>query len=293
MRSGLSNNTGEATPLDGFRAKGIRLRALRTLSGIYGIVGPGWEIELFPDIIQVTNRHGERMNPVVLASHINPQRTAAALTVDRGRSTQFMIVDEGFDDLDDVTQLSISVMAHPSRERYFPYLMDKLGNPPISVDEGWGIWENCKRAWQLHDPTARYHVVIQDDALIARDFQRLAEQEIERRPGHAFSFYWGNKEDHREIAVKGEPHGGVSRAWISWGVAICLPVRVIDNMINFCEKLPQNLRRHDDTMISRYVQHVKIPVWYPLPSLVDHRGEDSLMNTPPDSGNKAHWFAGE
>ncbi|MFA5391718.1 MAG: hypothetical protein WC331_09890, partial [Candidatus Omnitrophota bacterium] len=47
-------------------------------------------------------------------------------------------------------KLSVSIMAHPSREDFFPYLRERLGDVPMAIDRGVGIWENCKNAWRLH-----------------------------------------------------------------------------------------------------------------------------------------------
>ena len=39
--------------------------------------------------------------------------------------------------------LSISVMAHPSRAEFFPYLSERLGSPLFSVDQHDNLLENC------------------------------------------------------------------------------------------------------------------------------------------------------
>ena len=75
----------------------------------------------------------------------------------------------------DRIKLSISVMAHPSREKYFGYLKERLGDIPFAIDtESKGVWENCKRAWKLYDPMADFHLVVQDDAIVCDDFLEKA-----------------------------------------------------------------------------------------------------------------------
>lgn len=194
-------------------------------------------------------------------------------------------------------KLSISIMAHESRERYFNYLREKLGDVPFSIDkigeENIGIWENCKRSWKLYDKNADYHVVIQDDAIIGNDFINKAIKEIEAHPGNAFSFYFGNRKRFKETAEKADKQNGITMHWLSWGVAICLPVNQIEKMIKYCDKLPERLKKHDDTMIANFLKSIKMPVWYPMPSLVDHRNEDTLMNSDLEGGRKAYKFIGE
>ena len=190
-------------------------------------------------------------------------------------------------------KLSISIMMHPTRKKNIPYLKGKLGDIPIAMDNKNEIWDTCSRAWKLYDKNADYHCVIQDDGIIGNDFYNRAIKEIEAHPNHAFSFYYGNRKEHREVARQGITKGGVKTDWISWGVAICLPTKHIESMIDFCNKLPDGYKKHDDTMIAKYLQSIKMPVWYPLPSLVDHRTENTLIDENGAVGRKAYKFIGE
>jgi hypothetical protein len=178
-------------------------------------------------------------------------------------------------------------MAHPSRQQYFQHLVDRLGDVPFSIDEGFGIWENCKRAWKLYDPTADYHVVIQDDAIICKDFYIRLEKFISRFNGkYAYQLYFGNRKRLYQRALSGKRDGYVKMGSLLWGVAICLPVKLIPEMVKYTDKLDHI--KQDDTRIKSFLMYKKMKVVYPMPSLVDHRGEDSLVG---DSvGRKAFYF---
>jgi len=187
-------------------------------------------------------------------------------------------------------------MAHQARAHYFDYLIEKLGDVPFSIDSienRYGMWGNCRRAWQLADPGSDYHVVIQDDAIIGRDFYANVKTQIEARPGHAFSFYFGNRKNMYALVNLGLQSGGLSLNWLSWGVAVGLPTKRIPEMIKFCDNLPHRYYNHDDTMIAKWLQWAGIPVWYPLPSLVDHRTGPSLIGEGTKQGRKAFKFKGE
>ena len=69
------------------------------------------------------------------------------------------------------TRLSVSVMAHPSRSHWVHELRERVGIEYANVawDRGLGIWDTCSRAWEMHDPAATHHLVLQDDALPCRD----------------------------------------------------------------------------------------------------------------------------
>ena len=194
--------------------------------------------------------------------------------------------------------LSISVMAHVSRERFFPELRERLGDVPFSIDHDLtpprqrelgapGLWHNCRAAWQMHDPEALYHVVIQDDAIVCRDFRARAEEAIYngiRKYGSdlAFSFYFGNRHSERQKAAAALERGYITKTRSPWGVAICLPRDRIAPMIAYCDKenIPQ-----DDVRIGRYMQRANLRCYFPLPSLVDHRPASDTLSLVGDPGD--------
>lgn len=179
-------------------------------------------------------------------------------------------------------------MAHPSREEFFPYLRQMLGNDiPFAIDhDSKGVWPNCRNAWLLHDPTAEWHVVIQDDAIVCEQFQRRAEEVIERSGGtHAINFYFGRRGNQTEQAARELERGFAMRVAPTWGVAICMPTAWIPEMIEYCDQLSHPA---DDYRIGRFLKHKGIMTYFPMPSLVDHRAGKSLVGDP---GDKRHAYA--
>ncbi|MDD5068067.1 MAG: hypothetical protein PHN89_00500 [Candidatus Pacebacteria bacterium] len=185
-------------------------------------------------------------------------------------------------------KLSISIMAHPSREKYFGYLKEKLGDVPFSIDGSGSIWNNRKRAMMMYDENAQFHLVLQDDAIIGNDFIRRAEQ-ILNDDNIVYSFYFGNRRNMKKIADKGMANGFVISDWLTWGLAICIPTKIIEDVIENCDRMHI---KNDDTRIARYLRKRGIRIYYTMPSLIDHRADiKSLVN---DSiGRKARYFIGE
>ncbi len=186
-------------------------------------------------------------------------------------------------------------MAHPSREDYFPYLQDRLGNPPFSIDrDSAGVWPNCRNAWLMHDPEALFHVVIQDDAIVCTHFQARAESvlaDASRIMGDkpfAISFYHGNKKEFADEALLGLKHGYVVRSRPGWGVAICLPTAVISDMVQECDTFDEV---QDDERITRFLLNHGMQVYFPMPSLIDHRTASETPSLVGDLGEGRHAFA--
>jgi hypothetical protein len=192
-------------------------------------------------------------------------------------------------------KIAVSIMAHPKRLKYIPYLIKKLGDVPIVIDLKNDIWDTRKRAMQICDRSANYVLVIQDDAIIGKDFYKNVEKEIREHPGNAYSFYFGNRKKLLEKAKKAEKQNGILMGWVSWGVAICLPMNIIDDLMQWCDKnIHLRYRKHDDTMIAKYLCAKRINTWYPIPSLVDHRTEErSLVDSQVGGGRRAYKFIGE
>lgn len=187
-------------------------------------------------------------------------------------------------------------MMHPSRTQYRDYLLDKLvdfGKVKISMDRGLGILDTSRRAWEMFDKDSDYHLVIQDDAVIGKNFRENVLKQIEKKPTHAFSFYFGNRKRFYRTARLAAAQGGVEMNWLSWGVAICLPTMIIPEMLEFLGEITGKLENHDDTAIAHYLKKIELPVWYPMPSLVDHRDEKSLVESDPGGGRRAYKFIGE
>lgn len=180
-------------------------------------------------------------------------------------------------------------MAHPSREEFFPYLKEKLGDVPFAIDtEGKGEWDTCKRAWMMYDPEAEWHVVIQDDALICKEFVCVAvdvikrAKEVLRTDNYACNFYYGYRRSARQEGEDAFKRGYWINKYPKWGVAICIQTKYIKEMVNFGDTDIGSPRwgTRDDERIGAFISSKKMPIYFPMPSIVDHRHGKSLVGDP-------------
>lgn len=183
-------------------------------------------------------------------------------------------------------KLSASIMAHPDRA----YLVDELrrrlglshGVTPVHWDpegpprgDGDRVWRVARAAWQLADPAADWHVLIQDDAWPSPDFLAGLERALEHVPqdatvspylgkGGAASTRWN------KMAAQADRSGAsfVRSTTLMWGVAICLPVALIPDMIGRADRMAGV---PDDMRVSGWTRRRRAEVWYLWPSIVDHR----------------------
>jgi hypothetical protein len=165
-------------------------------------------------------------------------------------------------------KLSISIMMHPSRKEYLPYLKKKLGDWPVAMDEGCGLLQNCKNAWLMYDPTADYHVVIQDDCVVCDNFYNLAVANIEKAMGLPVSFFYSQSQFYNKFKKERAETGAIIKKALYGGLAICLPTKLIPAMLEFYDK--QRIP-FDDHRIGLFCMANKLNIYNPFPSLIDHR----------------------
>lgn len=182
--------------------------------------------------------------------------------------------------------LSASIMMHPSRKENLQYLQEKLGDVPVAFDKINNIWDTCRRAWMERNKNSEYHVVIQDDAIVCDNFYERALSVIEESGrDKAISFYYGKRGNQLSVIQEAMKDGHIIKKQLHWGVAVCLRTEWIDDMLSFAN--PLNFVQ-DDYRIGCFLRNSGIKVYYPLPSLIDHRSGVSLVGDP---GKNRHAFS--
>lgn len=153
-----------------------------------------------------------------------------------------------------------------------------------------------------YDPAATHHLVVQDDALVCRDLVAGVERALDHVPapeGHPtpLCLYAGRARPFRrhverlvERARKEDRTSWLAMTQLHWGVGIVLPTPLIKDAIAWGDK--RGDIANYDKRLSRYLGHQQITVWYPWPSLVDHRDGPSLVPGRIGRGRYAHAFIG-
>lgn len=202
--------------------------------------------------------------------------------------------------------VSLAIMAQQQRAPWVAELVEQLGGVPVAwdlrLDRGplESVWPIRREAMLAFEPGAALHVVLQDDAILCRDFRARTEALVEREgAGIAYSLYY--RHDERSLgfrfsdtnppmrvkAESGLELGGFRHERLAYGVAIVLPTAVIPRLVADCDRMEDI--RQDDHRINVWLQKAEIPVFYPLPSLVDHRSEGEGRNGP-NGPRVATWF---
>lgn len=176
-----------------------------------------------------------------------------------------------------MNNLSVVIMASRKREAWALELSKQLNNCPIAFDPNTrfnvsNIWENCKRAWGMQDVSKKWSLVIQDDAILCKDFLLKVQEHLDRaeKLNCAIQFYVGNNHHYQEQFGANIKNGYVIMPYLTWGVAIALPSELIPSMIAFGNSYSA---WNDDIKIKYFLLNKQISTYYALPGLVDHRKE--------------------
>lgn len=191
--------------------------------------------------------------------------------------------------------LSITIMAHPERRLFVKELMKELPSAEVTWAEDEVEWNTGRAAWLNHDPHSDWHIVVQDDALVCKDFEATAALALRACPQGPVSFYTGKPfpdQDGVQQAIARAKAAG--KHWFSmngpvWGVCIAAPTRLIKNLLSDAEV---NGVDPYDLKLATTFGRWDMPCWYSVPSLVDHRISPSMVNEHKVLDRQAHEWIG-
>lgn len=186
-------------------------------------------------------------------------------------------------------ELSIVVMAHPSRQAWAEKLAHQLSADAIVWDRFNNVWDTGRRS--LLTGSGSHVLVIQDDALPATNLLDIVPKVLARWPEVPIALYAGSRAKSRLKRMR--KRGGV-RYWRNfgprWGVATITPTAVIRDLIAYADRL--SIPNYDRRMMA-YWRHRDIKCVYTAPSLVDHRPvaeNPSLVDSNRVGNRQSKWF---
>lgn len=178
--------------------------------------------------------------------------------------------------------LSIRIVAHPKRERWAVELQDQIGGE-ITWDQKQNAWDTHRRA--LLSAEGSHVLLIQDDAVPSEGLVPTLERAIEHSDEHPICLYSQASKKVAQIEYL-NPVTWWAGLGPLYGVANVLPTEHISDIVRVGDvyRGPSCDRR-----LWMWYQARQITCYYTWPSLVEHRGEVSLM-WGPRPNRPAHSF---
>lgn len=194
--------------------------------------------------------------------------------------------------------MSVSVMGHPSRQHFIDLLLPQLPGAEVVLDRIGDRWDTGRRALLAHVGTgSEWSLIVQDDALLCRDFLPAAQKAAQAAGERPVSLYIGSLRPHQRTIRPALKEARKTRTpWIAcrgpyWGVGLVIPTAHIPDLVAWSDKL-RNIHNYD-RRIERWYTRQRIACWYTVPSLVDHRpvAENPSLVKGRDGDRRAHYFA--
>lgn len=191
--------------------------------------------------------------------------------------------------------ITAAVMAHPKRKdaaealakqlKKYPFVDVSLSYDTPDAGSHQSEWDNGSRALMAGVGRGDWHIVIQDDAILSPFFYENLIGAINNVPTKSLiSLYTGKARPFGkrvQLAVnKVKDETWLSYWLLLWGVGIAIPSEHIKPMLDFVSDRDEPY----DTRIGVFYNRNRLPVYYTMPSLVDH--DDDTPSLIPGHGTK-------
>lgn len=181
-------------------------------------------------------------------------------------------------------KITIAIMASPPRFKDALELYKQLRKMPFEyvtiqedeVADGTheSEWNNGKAALLAGSHLGDWHCVIQDDAILTPNFYENIVGAIQNVPNKTLiSLYTGTARPlgkRVKTAVDKAEYATWLQYWLlMWGVGILIPSSHIKPLLDFVGDREEPY----DTRIGIFYQRNRLPIYYTMPSLVDHNDD--------------------
>jgi hypothetical protein len=196
---------------------------------------------------------------------------------------------------------SITVMAHKLRRHFVPLLLPRLPGAVVVWDEKNDRWDTGRRALLSGASNDdRWHLVIQDDALLCHNFTKQATLALtklaERNHIGPVSLYLSKTAPFAsavDAATKDDASWIVAPGPL-WGVGLLIRRYIIAELVEECDTMVDEPQY--DLRIAKFFARRSLFCYYSVPSLVDHRIGVLAPSLIPGRGSSkrrtAEWFLG-
>lgn len=200
--------------------------------------------------------------------------------------------------------ITASVMAHPKRReaaenlalqlKKYPFMDVTISYDAPDAGSHQSEWDNGSRAMRAGVNRGDWHFVVQDDAILTPNLYENLLGAISTVPVRSLiSVYCGKPrplgERVQRAVDKAKDETWLSYWLLMWGVGLLIPSNHIEPMLDFVSDRDEPY----DTRIGIFYQRNRLPVYYTMPSLVDHDDDmDSLLEHGKAGGRRvAHRLA--
>jgi hypothetical protein len=191
-------------------------------------------------------------------------------------------------------RLSAAIMHHPARAWLIPPLLRACAplEPVVVPDpDPTGLpraLRTSREAWSAAAPDATHHLVLQDDVRPVPGFAAYVEALVRARPDAAIALCVNWDSPHNSALVRRAALAGSAWARLSpfeWvpTLGLILPIDRARELAALLRTLtPETFWADDDEAVANYCNRYRVPVYAPIPHLLDHGTAASVVGNHED-----------
>jgi hypothetical protein len=191
-------------------------------------------------------------------------------------------------------RLSAAIMHHPARTGLIPPLLSACAplEPVVVLDpDPTGLpraLRTSRESWSAAAPDATHHLVLQDDVRPVPGFAAYVEALVRARPDAAIALCVNWDSPHNSALVRRAALAGSAWARLSpfeWvpTLGLILPIYRARELAALLRTLtPETFWADDDEAVANYCNRYRVPVYAPIPHLLDHGTAASVVGNHED-----------
>jgi len=193
--------------------------------------------------------------------------------------------------------LSVGIVSVPKRYNYAKKLKASLEfegfSPVVAMDiEYRGSWVGHKKAMQTITPEATHHLVLEEDAVICKNFKERVYSVIQARPQHIISLFASREQKNKfEWCRRNGVHWFVN-AYGAPGVAVIFPRDLLQDHLSWEIICPQDMP-YEDSRLWGWMEARNLLTWNPVPNLIEHGAPMSSSFGFNNKGKVSYDFIGD
>lgn len=186
--------------------------------------------------------------------------------------------------------ISYAIQAHPARTNMAETLAAEIPGCEIvydpEPDSFRNPWRTYRRALELTPPGVTHRVIIQDDALLCRNFAKVMPRVVAAQPDRMIALFVAGLPHQSKMRLfwaceRDQPFAVLS--WDQWvpTVAVVWPVAAIVPALEFvdAQDWPRGFTA-DDEIVGRVARSLLVEVVATVPSLVQHPDDVDSLGGP-------------
>ncbi len=172
-------------------------------------------------------------------------------------------------------KMSVAIVSVPKRYNLAKRLQQKFSllgiDAKMCVDVKYeGSWWCHRKAMEAIEPDATHHLVIEEDAVLCKNFKELVYQVISVKPNEIISLFASREQKAKFAWAYKRGYSWFVNDCGAPGVACIFPKDKLADMLTWCDQTCPFDMPYEDSHLWGWMKTRGLLTWNPVPNLVEH-----------------------